>query len=294
MKVYFRELTIEDILVVKDISKDIWDGDDYVPDVIEKWLQEENCMNYGTFKDELKTEMVGFGRVKLINNDIAWLEGGRIKVSYQRQGIGRKQMGYAIDYAYKVNAKVAQFDTSSKNYGSISLAKYYDFKRKKSMNVLDADRSEIKLIETKNHEIRIISPDEAKEAYKNFDIGPGNEICMGWSYFPLNKISDEHGKWYLSNSDVILQKIDIKTTPNTESPREEKVWIIVYGDPQKAYDSIQFILQEELKNEKNKHFEVFCSLETANLVEKLGFSYYEGEPFGVVLFEKNMQKYTSN
>jgi len=61
MKVYFRELTIEDILVVKDISKDIWDGDDYVPDVIEKWLQEDNCMNYGTFKDELKTEMVGFG-----------------------------------------------------------------------------------------------------------------------------------------------------------------------------------------------------------------------------------------
>ena len=107
------------IFLLVEISKDIWDGYDYVPDVIEKWLQEENCMNYGIFKDELKTEMVGFGRVKLYNNDIAWLEGGRIKVSYQRQGIGRKQLGYAIDYAYKVNAKVAQFDTSPKNYGDL-------------------------------------------------------------------------------------------------------------------------------------------------------------------------------
>ena len=73
MKLYFRELTNDDIPAVKDISKDIWDGYDYVPDVIEKWLQERKCMNYGTFTDEQKTEMVGFGRVKLYNKDLARL-----------------------------------------------------------------------------------------------------------------------------------------------------------------------------------------------------------------------------
>ncbi len=46
------------------------DGYDYVPDVIEEWLQEKNCMNYGIFKDEQKTYMVGFGRVKLYNKDL--------------------------------------------------------------------------------------------------------------------------------------------------------------------------------------------------------------------------------
>jgi len=286
MKVYFRELTSDDIPAVKDISKDIWDGYDYIPDVIEEWLQEKNCMNYGTFKDEQKTDMVGFGRVKFYNKDIAWLEGGRIKASYQRQGIGRKQLSYAIDYAYKAGAKVAQYDTSSKNYGSISLAEYYGFKKKKSMNVLDADRLDIKLKRNSRIKIRKLSAEEAKEAYKAFEIGPGNEICMGWSYYPLNLISDENGEWYIHNSDVILQKINIKASPNQESPREDEVWIIAYGEPETIYDSIQYILQQELKNEKNQHFEVFCSLEIANLIEDLGFSYYEGEPFGVVLFEK--------
>ena len=56
MKVYFRELTQDDIPDIKDISKNIWEGDDYVPYVIKEWLQDENCMNYGTFIDKNKTE----------------------------------------------------------------------------------------------------------------------------------------------------------------------------------------------------------------------------------------------
>ena len=212
--------------------------------------------------------------------------GGRIKASYQRQGIGRKQLKYAIDYAHKAGAKVAQYDTSSKNYGSISLAEYFGFKKKKSMNVLNADRLDIKLKRNPKIKIRKLSAEEAKEAYKAIDIGPGNEICMGWSYYPLNLISDQNGAWFIHNSDTILQKINIKASSNQESPREDEVWIIAYGEPETTYDSIQYILQEELKNEKNQHFEVFCSLKIANLLEEIGFSYYEGEPFGVVLFEK--------
>ncbi len=289
MRVYFRELNSDDIPAVKDISKDIWDGEDYVPDIIEEWLQEKNCTNYGTFKDEEKTEMVGFGRVKLFSKGLAWLEGGRIRVSYQRQGIGRKQMDYALDYAYKAGAKVAQFDTSSKNYGSVSLAKYYGFKKMKIMNVLDANRSEIRLIGTTSLKIKKITPDVAKNVYKKLDIGSVDEICMGWSYYPLREISDKNGEWYILNSSVILQKINIKSSHNQESPREDEVWLIAYGDPQKAYETIQKVLQEELKNEKIKHFEVFCSPEIANLVVNLGFSYLEGEPYGVVLYEKKLE-----
>jgi len=44
MKVYFRELRNEDIPAIKDISKEIWGGEDYVPHVIQKWLQDKNCL----------------------------------------------------------------------------------------------------------------------------------------------------------------------------------------------------------------------------------------------------------
>ena len=71
MKLYFRELTIDDIPDIQEISKNIWDGEDYIPQVIEKWLQDKNCMNYGAFINEDLDEIVGFGRVKLYDNKLA-------------------------------------------------------------------------------------------------------------------------------------------------------------------------------------------------------------------------------
>jgi len=286
MKLLFRELTIDDIPAIKEISKDIWEGEDYVPQVIENWLKDENCMNYGAFKDKERREMVGFGRVKLFNKELAWLEGGRVKVDYQKKGIGRDMIKYALDYAKSVNAKKAQYDTSSKNLGSIALAKYFGFKRKKSMNVLDAKRSDINIIKSPPLEVKTVSAEEAKELYKNFDIGPGDEISMGWSYKSLKYISEDDGEWYVVNSDAILQKIKLKSVSIQESPEERDVWVIVYGKTNICFELIKYILQEELKNKESKSLEIFCSPEVATLVESLGFSYYEGEPFGVVLYEK--------
>jgi len=289
MRLFFRKLTTDDIPAIEDISKDIWEGEDYIPQVIENWLQDKNCMNYGTFLDEKREEMVGFGRVKLFAKEIAWLEGGRVKTEYQKQGIGREMIKYAIDYASSLEVKAAQFDTSSKNIGSVALAKHFGFKRKKSMNVLRAERKDIKPFKTPSIVVRKISATEAKELYKNFNIGVGNEICMGWNYKPLKYISDEDGEWYIINSKVILQKVKFKSIPVRESPEEKEVWMIVYGRPKLAIELIKYILQKEFKYKENKTFGVFCSPEIAGSVEDLGFSYNEGEPFAVVLYEKKFE-----
>jgi RimJ/RimL family protein N-acetyltransferase len=285
MKVYFRELTAEDIPAVKDISKDIWEGDDYVPYVIQEWLQEKNCMNYGTFKDEDKTELIGFGRVKLYNKDIAWLEGGRIKVSYQGQGIGKLQLNYAIEYAKKVGTKVAQYSTSSENLASISLAKFFGFKRKKCMDFLIASSDDINIVKQIDPKVEELTAKEVKELYNEFNIGPGDEICNGWSYIPLKYIIDEHGSW-IYNKNAILQKVEFRRSQNYELPSEQEVWIIVYGTPKAVRDLIQFTIQKELEAKENKHFEVFCKPDVVGLIKEMGFKYYEDERFGVILFEK--------
>ena len=286
MKLYFRELTIDDIPDIQEISKNIWDGEDYIPQVIEKWLQDKNCMNYGAFINEDLDEIVGFGRVKLYDNKLAWLEGGRVSVKYQKQGIGKELMNYAIDYAYTVKADIAQFDTSSKNQGSNALAKFFRFKKKKSMNVLNAERKDIKQFKPISLDVKKVMVKEAKELYKHIDIGLGEEVSIGWSYIPLNNLSDDGNSWYVVNSKAILQKVKFKSTSIQESPGAKDVWMITYGDPTLAFELIKICLKEELHDEESKHFEVFCSPEIAILVEELGFYYYEGEPFGVVLFEK--------
>ncbi|MHA2180045.1 MAG: GNAT family N-acetyltransferase [Promethearchaeota archaeon] len=288
MKLFFRKLTTDDIPAIKGISKDIWEGEDYIPQVIKNWLQDKNCMNYGVFLDENKEQLVGFGRIKLVTKEIAWLEGGRVKNEYQKQGIGREMTKYSLDYASQIKAKVAQYDTSSKNLGSVTLAEHFGFKRKKSMNVLSAERKDIRLLKTQLLDVKKISVDEAKELYQNFNIGPGNEVCMGWSYKPIKVISEEDGEWYAVNSKAIVQIIRLKSILIQESPEVNEIWIVTYGESKVTFELLKYILQKELKNKENQDYSIFCSPEVAIQIGNLGFSYSEGEPFAVVLFEKTL------
>lgn len=285
MKVYFRELTREDIPAIKDISRDIWDGDDYIPYVIDKWLQDKNSMNYGTFKDKNKTELIGFGRVKLFDNDLAWLEGGRIKVSYQGKGIGKLQLGYAVEYAANIGVKVAQYDTASDNFASISLAKFYGFKHKKCMDLVMVNSDEIQINKKIFPAAENLTAKDVKKIYNKFDIGQGDEICIGWSYIPIKYITNEHGSW-IYNKDAILQKIKFGESNDHELPSEKEIWMSVYGKPKAASELIQYTIQEELESKETINFEVFCRAEVVDLIKEMGFKYPEDERLGVILFEK--------
>ena len=292
MKLYFRELTKEDIPAILDISKDIWEGDDYIPDVIERWLNEEKHLTYGTFLDEEMKELVGFGRVKMYSNGVAWLEGGRVKVSYQKKGIGREQLKYAIDYATKVGARVAQYDTSSRNFGSLALAKFYDFKEKKRMEVLQNDINELKLTDYDVSNIRRISIVEVKEIYKRIGIGVGNELNIGWSFIPLTDLEDKDSLW-LTNSAAILHKIDIRSTSLPEKPRENEVWIIIYGDPESASQLISCTVDHELNKDEINLVVVYCQSKALMNIKQMGFKNPswedEDEPIAVVLLEKKLK-----
>ncbi|MFW9823710.1 MAG: GNAT family N-acetyltransferase [Candidatus Thorarchaeota archaeon] len=288
MKLYYRKLKIEDIPAIEEISKDIWEGEDYVPQVIENWLKDENCMNYGTFIDEKKKDLIGFGRVKLYNKDLAWLEGGRIKASYQRKGIGKLQLGYAIEYAEKMGVKRAQYDTGSDNFGSIALAKHFGFHQKKCMDLVMADSENIKISKTEIQQFEKLSAKEVKEIYTGLNIGPGDEICIGWSFISLKYLNDEHGTWFY-NGDAILQKREFNKSHRQESPSEKEVWIIVYGNPKASINLVKNILQKELEKNQSKTFDIFCNFDIVNLLGELGFKYHKDKRFGVLLFEKVLQ-----
>ena len=290
MKLFFRDLTEKDIPAILDISKDIWEGDDYIPDVIERWLNEKDNMAYGAFLEEEMKELIGFGRVKMFSNGVAWLEGGRVKITHQKQGIGRDLMKYAIDYAIQEGAKIAQYDTSSRNFGSKSLAKFHGFKEKKRMEVLECKISELNLSKSDFSQIRKISNEEAKNIYKKMDIGPGDELNIGWSYIPLLNLEDKNSLW-LTNSEAILQKIDIKSLPQPEKPREDEVWIIVYGDPLATCKLISYTLYFEINKDVIDLVELYCKAEIVKYVKELGFKdpSWEDEPVAVVLYEKKLK-----
>ena len=287
MNLYFRELTAEDLPAILDISKDIWEGEDYVPNVIEKWLQEKGSMAYGAFLDESRKELIGFGNVKIFPNGVAWLEGGRVKVSHQKQGIGRDLMKYAINYAIQVGAKIAQFDTSSRNFGSLALAKYFGFREKKRIEVLFCKANDVKLTNKPIPNVNCITLKEAKEIYNKIDIGPGDEVCIGWSYVPIQYLLEKNSTW-IKKDNAIMQLIRITSSPVQEGPNENSLWMITYGDDSTAFNLIQFAISNEVKNQKIEYLDIFCSPEVAKMIQEIGFSYWEDEPIGVVLVEKEL------
>lgn len=287
MQLYFRELNSNDIPAINEISKDIWEGDDYVPQVIQRWLQEKDCMNYGTFIDKDTKGLIGFGRVKFFPNSVAWLEGGRVRVSYQKKGVGREQLRYAIEYASKSGAKIAQYDTSSRNIGSLALAKHFGFQQKKRMEVLSCKRDEVKFEKKIFSGIDKISLKEAKQFYRKTEIGPGDEVCIGWSYVPIDYLLEKNSSWIHKNN-AILQTIKLSSAAIQEGPDENDLWMITYGDAKDAFDLILYAISNQMEQKSTELFEIFCNSDVVKSVQDIGFSYWENEPIGVVLVEKSL------
>ena len=289
MEIYFRKLKNSDIPQINEISQEIWEGEDYVPSVISNWLEQRDCLNYGGFEDIEKSILIGFGRVKYYPNGVAWLEGGRVRPSYQQKGIGRSLIHYALTESQKAGSKIAQYDTSSNNQGSIALAKYFGFKRKKEMQILVIEPSELRLELKSVSDIKIERIDalKAKLLYSTMDIGPGNEICIGWSFIPLDFLSDKEFTWLKHHNSILHTPNSIVDTIY-EKPTEDELWMITYGEPIDNKKLIEYLLSSTIQTCQYKVIVAFCQLETANLLHQLGFRYEHENPSSVVLFEKKL------
>ncbi|TFF87973.1 MAG: GNAT family N-acetyltransferase [Promethearchaeota archaeon] len=292
MKIYFRELLREDISAIKEISKEIWEGEDYIPTVIEKWLEEKDCYNYGGFSDEKKKDLIGFGRVKFYD-EIAWLEGGRVKKPLQRKGVGRQLMGHAIEYAKKFGARFAQYDTSSENKGSLALAEFFGFKEKDRMHFLEI------IPENKNIEFsyanyninyRKIGPQEALSAYRKLDDGPKDELNNGWSYIPLNEkyLQNKDFNWYKSPNAIIL--FEEKVWKIIEKEDIEELKLVVYGNEKEASQLIKYVISVYPDTKTFDQISLYCRSNVIESAKKLGFHNpeYQEEPSPeqVILFQK--------
>lgn len=290
MDLYFRKLKRKDIPQILEISKEIWEGEDYIPNVIEAWLEEDNSYNYGAFLDEEMNNLVGFGRVKILSKSLVWLEGGRVKKDQQKRGIGEKLMKHALEYAKKIGAKKAQYDTSSQNYGSLALADRLGFVRKFRMEILFCKEADIQLQENFSYDsIRILSPKKALNVYEKIDNGPNDEICVGWSYIPkkLKFLKRQEGRW-ISNIEAIIHD---KSSPKEKQDKDSEIaagWMILYGAPSYAKELLQFSLEKHKNSSKFKSYYLFCHLALLKVVKELGFHREEDGPEGVILFEKDL------
>ena len=86
--VIFRKLVHEDYEDIVDISKDIWEGTDYLPSVFHKWVDDKGIFLGGVDIDNNK--VVAVAKLSILYDGSGWLEGLRVHKSYRGQKLGKR------------------------------------------------------------------------------------------------------------------------------------------------------------------------------------------------------------
>ncbi len=108
----FRKAVPEDKPAVIAICAQIWEGDDYIPEVWDEWIADP----YGQLSVvELEGKVVGLGKLTRLTPTEWWLEGLRVDPAYQGRGIGRFLHEQGVALADRLGRGILRFATSSAN-----------------------------------------------------------------------------------------------------------------------------------------------------------------------------------
>ncbi|MBU0490570.1 MAG: GNAT family N-acetyltransferase [Chloroflexi bacterium] len=140
MSITIRRATPQDKPRILEISSQIWDGDDYIPHVIDEWLADAAA---GSAAAELAVavvdgDVVAFARYMWLLPGVAWFEGIRTDPATQNRGAAKAITRYFLDKAVRAGAKRACLSTYVDNQASIHIIEAHGFARAASLVYLEA------------------------------------------------------------------------------------------------------------------------------------------------------------
>ena len=107
-----------------ELTRDIWDGHDYLPRVFDDWVSEAGA----TFQAvELDGGVVGLQRLRPYASRLVWYEGLRVASTHRRQGLARAMLASAIAEAREQGFREMRLATG--NPSAVSLFDSADFER---------------------------------------------------------------------------------------------------------------------------------------------------------------------
>jgi GNAT superfamily N-acetyltransferase len=89
----FRPVRPADRERVVELTRDVWDGHDYVPEVFDDWVSDAGASFQAL---ELDGVLVGLQRLRPYASGLLWYEGLRVASTHRRQGLARAMLQSAI------------------------------------------------------------------------------------------------------------------------------------------------------------------------------------------------------
>lgn len=137
MDLVLRRATAADKPRILEISAQIWEGEDYVPGVIDRWLADETGEVVAALQNDV---ILGFARHSWLLPGFAWFEGIRTDPACQNRGVGQAIARYQLDWAARGGARRIGLSTHVSNPASIHIAESLGFVRVASFVYLEAGR----------------------------------------------------------------------------------------------------------------------------------------------------------
>src|SRR5204863_7208808 len=81
---------------ILEITKDVWEGRDYIPRVFDRWVSDAGASFQAA---EVEGVVVGVQRLRPYAPGLVWYEGLRVAAEHRRQGVARAMLAAAIEEA---------------------------------------------------------------------------------------------------------------------------------------------------------------------------------------------------
>ena len=121
---------------IERICAHTWEWGDYIPEVWDQWLADEQGL---PIVGELEGRVVAMSRIRFQAPDQIWLEGMRVDPEYRRRGIGRQFLNHSIAFARERGGRVVRLSTSYHNIAVHTLTAQAGMARVGSYQLRSAD-----------------------------------------------------------------------------------------------------------------------------------------------------------
>ncbi len=168
-----------------EISSTIWDGDDYIPVVFDRWLEDNNGeLTVG----ELDGNVIGCAKYTRLNEKEAWLEGIRADKGYSGKGFGSAMTQYYIDKAKEEGIETLRLSTFIENYQSIHIIEKYGFKKDGYFSFYYKEVKDMEDAVTHENVINLMSASSVWHfiTNSNFYMMSNGYISFGWKFVKLD------------------------------------------------------------------------------------------------------------
>lgn len=134
MTIEIRKAKPEDAEAILGISSQIWDGTDYVPKVLDKWIRgDEGTLWCALFQEKV----LGFARSTYLSGARCWLEGIRVSPQARGLGLGKALATHQLKDAMDKDFKSCGLSSYIENYESLHIVRSNGFKEIAQFKIYD-------------------------------------------------------------------------------------------------------------------------------------------------------------